>query len=202
LFTDIFYYFIKKIRVPTMKIQAKQSGAVMITVLMLLVVITLMGISSLKQGLYQAQIGASEVAYNTCFSAAESGLNAVYRDFQYQVAVLNEPIENPDNYMNKATGSPQKSCLGVKGLSRDLSTCSGLNEFAELAVTITARKADQNKNETLFRPVLGNDIDKGGYLLIYTDSRCELEGMDMAVVNTQAWQHQKQTSIGAWEFTD
>lgn len=183
-----------------MNMQNKQSGAVMITVLMLLVVITLMGLSSLKQGLYQTQMGAAEVAYNTCFTAAESGLNAVYRDFQAQVAA-GENIENPNNYMNKATGAPQDACLNTDGLSRN-GTCAGLTEFAQVDVSMVSRKADDERQEVGFRPVLGNDIDRGGYLLIYTDARCALSGMDMAVVNTQAWQHQKKTSIGAWDFTD
>jgi hypothetical protein len=182
----------------------KQQGAVMVTVLMLLMVITIMGLSSMKQGIFQARMGTGQVAYNSCFVAAESGLNAIFREFQ-QTVNGGISINHPDNFMNKATGEAQFHCLGNSGIeARTGSTCTTkLTEFAEIEVSISSRPPDvNNKAEVAHRAGFLNDIDKGGNILIYTDARCELVGMDLAVINTQAWQHKKQTSIGSLAYTD
>lgn len=186
------------------KTNYRQKGAVMVTVLMLLVVITLMGLSSMKQGMFQARMGVAQVAYNTCFIAAESGLNAILREFQQTVSSGIE-IGHPDNFMNKATGEAQYHCLGNGGIKlRSGASCTEkITEFAELQVSMASRPPDvNNKAEVAHRPGFLNDIDKGGSILIYTDARCELAAMDLAVINTQAWQHRKQTSIGSLAYTD
>jgi len=184
----------KKVFLPQ---KAKQDGAVMITVLMLLVLVTLMGLSSMKQGMFQARLGTAEVTYTTCFMAAESGLNAVYRGFQEESKTY--PIGNVNNFMNEASASYVKHCLGASGLAdRTGATCpdGGLSEYGELQVSILSRPSDSNNQaERDNFATFEDDIDRGGVMLIYTDSRCEGPGVDIAVTNTQAWQHRASNSL-------
>jgi|GEM_PF-6042396 len=185
-----------------MKTHSKQAGAVMITVLILLVVVTIMGLASLKQGVYQTQMGTAAVAYNTCFVTAESGLNAVYKGFQKQTKE-NITISHEDNMMNKSTVSAQSACLGESGLDVDLERCPALDEFVPVTVTMLSRQADSDDaSESSFRIKEGTDVDKGGNLILYTESRCELEGANLAVTNTQEWQHELQTSASIREYAD
>lgn len=177
--------------------QAKQQrGAVMITVLMILVVITLMGVSSMKQGMFQARLGAAVVTHATCFMAAESGLNALYREFQVQSQTV--PIGNVNNFMNQASATHVKHCLGSTGLvNRTGESCGdGLSEYSDIQVALLSRPSDSdNPAERDNYATFKDDIDRGGVMLIYTESRCEVPGVDMAVTNTQAWQHRSSNSL-------
>lgn len=176
---------------------SQQNGAVMITVLMMLVLITLMGLSSMKQGMFQARLGTAEVSYTTCFMAAESGLNAVYRSFQEQAKTY--PIGNVNNFMNQASGSHVKHCLGgIAIVDRSGQACpnGGLSEYPDIQVAILSRPSNTNNQaERDTYATFEDDIDRGGVMLIYTDSRCEVPGVDMAVTNTQAWQHRASNSL-------
>lgn len=176
---------------------SQQKGAVMVTVLMLLVLITLMGLSSMKQGMFQARLGTAEVTYTTCFMAAESGLSAVYRSFQEQAKIY--PIGDVNNFMNQASGVYVKNCLGGTDIvGRSGSTCpgGGLSEYPDIQVALLSRPADStNQAERDNYATFEDDIDRGGVMLIYTDARCEVPGVDMAVTNTQAWQHRASNSL-------
>ena len=182
-----------------------QQGAVMVTVLMLLVVITLMGLGSMKQGMFQARMGAGQVAYNSCFAAAESGLNAVLRANQQQVSDGVE-MGDPDNFMNRALGENQYHCLTNDGLVTSVAgaACSNpMSVFAEIAVKTLSRKPNPDDIlETSSRPGFEHDLLRGGAILIYTDSRCELAAMDMAVVNTQTWQYVLPHSTPNLDYTN
>lgn len=175
----------------------QQKGAVMITVLMMLVLITLMGLSSMKQGMFQARLGTAEVTYTTCFMAAESGLTAVYRAFQEQAKTI--PIGNPNNFMNQASGAHVKHCIGGASIvDRTGVTCpnGGLSEYPDIQVAILSRPSDtSNQAERDTYATFEDDIDRGGVMLIYTDARCEVPGVDMAITNTQAWQHRASNSL-------
>lgn len=177
--------------------QAQQKGAVMITVLMMLVLITLMGLSSMKQGMFQARLGTAEVTYTTCFMAAESGLTAVYRAFQEQAKTY--PIGDVNNFMNQASGAHVKHCLGGSSIvDRSGSTCpnGGLSEYPDIQVALLSRPSDTNNQaERDTYATFEDDIDRGGVMLIYTDARCEVPGVDIAVTNTQSWQHRASNSL-------
>ncbi len=179
----------------------KQSGAVMVTVLLLLVVVTLMGLSAMKQGMLQARMGAAEVAYNSCFMAAESGLNAVYRNFQTQSFngnTLNK--EGSQNHLKIAyEGDVVKHCLGDGGFTLMTGTAcptGQLTVYGEMAVTMRSRPADSsNSTEKDSVDTFNTEVYRGDIIQIYTDARCEIDAADLAVVNTQAWQHKVSNSL-------
>lgn len=190
-----------------LSLPVKQKGAVMITVLMLMVVITLMGLSSMKQGMFQARMGSAEVVYNSCFLAAESGLNGVYREFQDEVAA-GRGIFDPGNFLNQASGTQAGiiHCLGDNGIALWSGTscpAGDLTEYSQISVKMRSRSADPNNSlekskATLFEIAIG----KGEAVLVYTDSRCQLDDVDLAVVNTQAWQYASQNSLPSNYYTN
>ncbi len=166
----------------------------MVTVLILLVVITLMGMGTIREGLYQSQTGAIDVGYNTCFTAAESGINAVYKDFQADPL----PITSEGNVMNMATGSEQFACLAPEGLRRNEVDCGDIGSSVQ--VNMVSRPPGPGDSASHY--LMGTDLSRGGLMLIYTDSTCILESMDMAVVNTQAWQRVTESTVNIDPYTN
>lgn len=185
----------------------KQQGAVLATTLMLLVMITLMGMHSMRQGMFQAQMDGAQISYDACFHAAESGLTAVQRLYQQGAnpaiaGAAVSTIKDVTNFLNIASqanstdeNGVQRFCLTNGGLVAvdDFgdTACTELSEFASLYVRTLTRGADNdNFYEFSQRPMFGNGLNKGGACLgmVYTESTCSIEGQDFTVTNVQAWE--------------
>lgn len=175
----------------------KQKGAVMISVLVLLVVITLMGLSSMQQGLLTSRVGAAQTLSTMCFQAAEAGLNGVYREFEAQVRA-DIPITDRRNFMGKASADVATThCLSAEGVVDGNACGNGLPENQGIEVTMNTRGArEYDPTEKSEAPKFENDLTRGGnYILIYTDAACAADGMNYVVVNTQVWQYESNRSI-------
>jgi Tfp pilus assembly protein PilX len=76
----------------------KQSGAALITALVLLLIMTMLGLSSMTTNTMEERMAANSQEINRAFQAAESGLDLAYTDVD--AFNLNNTEANPNTYTN------------------------------------------------------------------------------------------------------
>lgn len=79
-----------------------QAGAALITALVLLVILTMLGLSSMSTNTMEERMAANSQEMNRAFQAAESGLDLAYADVDS--FNLNNTKDNPNTFTNNSFG--------------------------------------------------------------------------------------------------
>ena len=79
-----------------MKFNTRQNGAALITALVMLVILTMLGLSSMSTNTMEERMAANSQEINRAFQAAESGLDQGYTDVNS--FSLNNTTDNPNSY--------------------------------------------------------------------------------------------------------
>ena len=79
-----------------MNTNTRQNGAALITALVMLVILTMLGLSSMSTNTMEERMAANSQEVNRAFQAAESGLDQAYADVNS--FNLNNTVDNPNSY--------------------------------------------------------------------------------------------------------
>lgn len=81
----------------------KQSGAALMTALVILVILTMLGLSSMSMNTMEERMAANAQEINRAFQAAETGLDLAYDNAD--AFNINNTIDNPNTFTNTNFGS-------------------------------------------------------------------------------------------------
>lgn len=131
----------------------RQEGAVLIVALVLLVVLTMLGISGLEATKLETRMAASVHDYNQAFQRAEAGLAWTFRTCKQDLSnsdKVKEITQLPENYVSVPCGDqqqlnnkPGQTDLKIKGLC-DVRTNGIMSEIVYLARSTGSSMDDSN----------------------------------------------------------
>lgn len=81
----------------------KQQGAALMTALIMLVILTMLGLSSMSTNTMEERMAANSQEVNRAFQAAETGLDLAYADADS--FNINNTASNPNTYTDNSFGS-------------------------------------------------------------------------------------------------
>lgn len=120
-----------------MKMKENQRGAALFVALIVLLVITLMGVSSLKSGIFHERMSMNSQADTLTFMGAESSINSII-SFAWQIG---------DNGVDESffapailTGQPQLNCVAKDAISSG--NCTASQTFDRRAQGVLIAQAD------------------------------------------------------------
>ncbi len=95
--------------------QTRQSGAALVVVMVIMLIITIMGVSGMKMGLFQQQASTNQQLAYTAFNAAESALDSLINEYTAGDVIFPNITNDKHAYCATATGdvAQDAACSGA-----------------------------------------------------------------------------------------
>lgn len=165
----------------------RQSGVALFIALILLVVISILGVSAMRMSLFNARISTGAQVNTMTFQAGESALQAVYEE------ALDADLGGQNNVILRAMNKRftegvfevQKRCLTVANPYKAGDCASG--DFMDSRDLIKA--SSQTVVKDAIRPVIGSSITSGGTTVVWYDfvsvAKGDMEDLQVESHNVQ-----------------
>jgi len=162
----------------------RERGVALLICMMILLIISVMGISALRLSMSQTQIAASTIAANMGFHAAETGINKVIAD-----------VATSGRGFLPTTTTPVFRCVAAGQVATSASTdgsCAAMDSkgIASASVRIELLDAADEGDPAAEKAALGERVDAGGgpglvMKKFRLTSTGRVDAMDIQTVNVQ-----------------
>lgn len=165
-----------------------QRGAALFVTLMMLLIITILGIASMRLGLTQSVISRNSAADNIAFQSAEAALNAVMQEAT--TCDNHNTCESTDNVIGGAgAGAPTVRCMTTTGVitvaSADLcgyTDLTGPHNYLDKRGTVRAVAVTTSAGQV---PIDGNDPNAINGANFKTEATAEIPSLGVIAVHVQ-----------------
>lgn len=166
----------------------RQRGAALLISLIILLMITLMGVSALKSGIFQEMMAFNAQAEEMSFHAAETGINAIVREARTNNALLNDLID--------AGNTATEHCVTLGGGLQE-ANCGAGETIDERAAIVSEVSSHFDSKKIL----LGSDADyfKDYQFVSEGNGRFVQASMPFSTTNYQEW---RKVGPASGQFSD
>ena len=143
--------------------RARQQGVALMVALMILVVVSILGISAMKSSVFSAKVATGTQADAMTFEAAETALTEVYRELN--------AMSGEDLYGNLAGDATIQRCVSGKNKSKE-----GVCQAADYLDSRSLLKSEATSRLNGYEPVEGSQISTTGGGAIFVDYKIAMLG--------------------------